>query len=207
MQTSRVFILANDALARAGLAALLSEQSELEIVGQGAADEEASAQLEMFSPDVIVWDLGWNDAATIERVNELAENIPTLLLMQDDAAINSVQSANARGILRRDARIEKILAAIHALAHGLTVIEPSFIAASLPARGLKDDAPLEELTPREMQVLKLLARGFANKQIASELKISEHTVKFHINAILGKLGAQSRTDAVVRATRAGLIAL
>ncbi len=87
------------------------------------------------------------------------------------------------------------------------VLDPTLAPAILPARDWEDEPLVEALTPREEEVLHLLADGLSNKAIALQLGISDHTVKFHVNAILGKLGAQSRTEAVVRATRMGLLVL
>jgi DNA-binding NarL/FixJ family response regulator len=94
-----------------------------------------------------------------------------------------------------------------AAAQGLVVLDPSLSNPALLARDPSSPSLVEELTPRELQVLELLAEGLPNKVIARRLGISDHTVKFHVNAVLGKLGAQSRTEAVVRATRLGLILL
>jgi len=94
-----------------------------------------------------------------------------------------------------------------AAAHGLVVLDPSLVNPVLEARDPSSASLVEELTPRELEVLGLLAEGLPNKAIARRLGISDHTVKFHVNAVLGKLGAQSRTEAVVRATRLGLILL
>jgi DNA-binding NarL/FixJ family response regulator len=94
-----------------------------------------------------------------------------------------------------------------AAAQGLVVIDPQTAVSLLPSAEHSLAQPLGELTPREVEVLQLLSEGLPNKAIASQLGISEHTVKFHVNAIMGKLGAQSRTDAVIRATRSGLIIL
>ncbi len=203
MPPLRVLILSDDALARAGLAAILNEQDGIEVAAQVAAPADLRDALELYAPDVVVWD--WN-GESVERLNELAEGSRVLALIRDDTAIHSLGSAPPRGILRRDASAAKIVTALQSIAQGLTVIEPDFLVQVAPARML-DEPPAEELTPREMQVLQLLARGLANKTIAQELGISEHTVKFHVNAILGKLGAQSRTDAVVRAMRLGLVTL
>ncbi len=93
------------------------------------------------------------------------------------------------------------------MSQGLVVIDPAFPLAVVPARGEAADVAAEELTPREVEVLQLLVEGLPNKQIAQRLSISEHTVKFHVDAILGKLGAHSRTEAVTRAARLGLIIL
>jgi two-component system nitrate/nitrite response regulator NarL len=96
---------------------------------------------------------------------------------------------------------------LRAAAGGLIVLDPALAGAVLSARETSPDRLVEELTPRELEVLQLLAEGLPNKAIGLRLEISEHTVKFHVNAILGKLGAQSRTEAVVRASRLGLIIL
>jgi two-component system nitrate/nitrite response regulator NarL len=112
-----------------------------------------------------------------------------------------VQNAGARGLLRRDTTPEPLLAALGAVLAGLLVLDPA-LGGSLATRAAP---PAADLTPREVEVLALLAEGLANRAIAQRLAISEHTVKFHLNAILGKLGAQSRTEAVVLAIRLGLI--
>jgi DNA-binding NarL/FixJ family response regulator len=93
------------------------------------------------------------------------------------------------------------------VALGLASLDPALAAALIPPQDQAPTPPAEELTPRELEVLRLVAQGLPNKAIAQRLEISEHTVKFHVNAILGKLGVQSRTEAVVHATRLGLILL
>jgi DNA-binding NarL/FixJ family response regulator len=116
----------------------------------------------------------------------------------------------ARGILLEDAGSEALAAALKAVTQGMLVIHGSVADAALPSAlstNAAADGEVEALTPREAEVLNLIAEGLPNKTIAARLSISEHTVKFHVNAILTKLGAQSRTEAVVRATRLGLIAL
>ncbi|MBI5650156.1 MAG: response regulator transcription factor [Chloroflexi bacterium] len=192
---NRVLIIAVDPLARAGLAALLANQRACAVVGQIARDEIAHA-VETFRPDVIV--------GAFERDDDLREwGAPVIALVPDENAARDAWSSGARGVLSRNASAEKITATIGAIAQGLAVFDPAFVLNIAPAR-----APLvEELTPRETQVLQLLAQGKSNKTIARELDISEHTVKFHVNAILGKLNAQSRTEAVVLATRLGLVML
>jgi two-component system nitrate/nitrite response regulator NarL len=128
-------------------------------------------------------------------------------LLPDDAHAAAAWSAGARGLFLRDANITSLVAGLAAASQGLVVLDPDLAGMVLPDRGVLLVPPMEELTPRELEVLLLLAEGLPNKAIASHLGISEHTVKFHVNAILGKLGAQSRTEAVIRATRMGLISL
>jgi DNA-binding NarL/FixJ family response regulator len=162
----------------------------------------------MYAADVVVWDLGWDPTQGIERLADLAETdiAPVLALVSNDAAAAEAWSAGARGLLPRNASPSALSAAVLAVSQGLVALDREF--AGLLAKGDRLPTPLpEELTPREMEVLRLLAEGLPNKSIASRLGISEHTVKFHINAILGKLGAQSRTEAVSRGVRLGLILL
>ena len=119
----------------------------------------------------------------------------------------SIWAAGARGLLLRTSSPAGLAAALTAVAQGLAVLDPELTAAVSPVR---DSAPPPlnvDLTPREQEVLQLLAEGLPNKAIADKLGISEHTAKFHINSILGKLSARSRTEAVTRATRLGLIVL
>lgn len=204
----RVLICAADLLARVGLAALLAEQPGLTVVGQVAPTDDLARQLTVFQPDVVLWDMGWSPATVVEVLSAFTDyGPPVLALLDDDAAMADVWAAGARGILLRNAPAATLCAALQALWHDLVVLTPSFVGgAPLPA-GEDAEIVLEPLTPRELDVLHWLAQGLSNKLIARQLSISEHTVKFHLNAILGKLGAQSRTDAVVRATRAGLIKL
>jgi DNA-binding NarL/FixJ family response regulator len=113
--------------------------------------------------------------------------------------------AGALGVLLRNADGERLLAALRAVASGVAVLEPALLAAFVNARAAPADALA--LTPRETEVLALVAEGLSNKLIADRLKISEHTAKFHLNAILNKLGAETRTEAVVLAARRGLLML
>lgn len=212
----RVLIVAGDPLARAGLAAVLGDQPECTVVGQVAGSEDLTGVADVYEPSVILWDLGWEpvpDAVDYgeedsEPFTDLAEmGFPVLALLADDAQAVGAWKAGAAGLLPRDAGVEALVAALLAVAKGLVALDPALSEALLPVRGEAPGVLVEELTPREMEVLQLLAEGLPNKTIAFQLGISEHTVKFHVNAILGKLGAQSRTEAVVRATRLGLIIL
>jgi DNA-binding NarL/FixJ family response regulator len=135
---------------------------------------------------------------------------PAVAVVADEMDAREALAAGARATLPRDADGESLAAAIRAVVQGLVVLDDSFAAALL---GDVRDAPVtaadlpESLTPREAEVLQLLAQGLPNKVIAQRLGISDHTVKFHVNAILGKLGVQSRGEAIVQAVRLGLVAL
>ncbi len=205
----RALVVAADPLARAGLATLLASQPGCIVVGQVAADAELANALPVYRPDVIVWDFGAEATRAPQDANALRDlGVHVVALLPDETIAADVWTSGARGILPRAASAENLTAALAAVAHGLAVIDPVFADALLPAaRDQSPAPPIEALTPRELQVLRLMAEGQSNKAIARALGISEHTVKFHVNAILGKLNVSSRTEAVVHATRLGLILL
>ncbi|MCB8944886.1 MAG: response regulator transcription factor [Ardenticatenaceae bacterium] len=209
MTPLHLLLIADDPLARAGLAALLADVPDCEVVGQMssvALTADFSPDL-LALPDVIIWDMGWDPADVVLDWPDLPA--PVVVLLADEEQATAVYHHNLRGILLRDMDTDKLIAAARAVANGLLAIEPRLAKALLPATNTDDDdLTLDEpLTPRELEVLQRLAEGLTNKAIAIELGISEHTIKFHVNAIMGKLHAQSRTEAVVRATRLGLILL
>ena len=207
MDDLRVLVVADDPLARAGLATLLAGQPGCSVVGQVAGDVDLVATRQVYRPDVLVWDLGWGDPTqSLERLAGL-HDVPVVALVSDEAHAADAWAAGARGLLRREADVESLVAALRSVAQGLVSFDPVLAAALIPPQDQAPTPLAEELTPRELEVLRLLAQGLPNKAIAQRLEISEHTVKFHVNAILGKLGVQSRTEAVVHATRLGLILL
>ncbi len=206
----RVIVVGDDPLARAGLANQLIEVTGLDIVAQIAADDSVSSAYRAYVPDAVVWDLGWSLESSDwrERLSDLVEaGAPVVTLLPDNSLTIEAWSAGARGLLSREADPARVRAALNAVNQGLVAVDPALGGALLPTHGATDAFKVEELTKREHEVLKLLAEGLSNRSIAVQLEISEHTVKYHVNSILRKLGAQSRTEAVVRATRSGLILL
>ncbi len=170
--------------------------------------------LPAYSPNVILADLGWSidtdiladEAASLPELGQI-QGIPTLGLIADASQAATAWRAGYRSLLLRSESPRALVSGLHATADGLWVLSPK-LSLPFPVYGPSDQPfDFEELTGREQEVLELLAEGLTNRGIAHRLGISEHTVKFHVNSILGKLGADSRTDAVVRATRAGLILL
>ena len=212
MADLRLLVVAADPLARAGLVMLLDDQPGLHIAGQVSGGESLAGEIDVFEPDMLVFDLGWESEESLVVLEELAlepegGQLSVVVLAPDEEAAAAAWSAGARGVLPRTASAEQLEAAILGVAQGLAVIEPGLLADAWSPGSPGEPGPVEELTPRELEVLQLLAEGLANKAIAQRLAISEHTVKFHVNAIMSKLGAQSRTAAVVKATRLGLIML
>ena len=204
----RILIVADDQLARAGLATIVGNLPASTVVGQIDGESARSGIQEVYRPDVVLWDLGWEPALALELLAEMPEASPPVVALLPNAThFAEAWAAGARGLILRDAPAQDLHAAIIAVAQGLVVIGDELATALLPTGGQSPAHPLQELTRRELEVLNLLAEGLPNKVIAARLNISEHTIKFHVNAIMSKLGAQSRTEAVTRATRSGLILL
>ncbi len=214
MNELRVTLIGDDSLARAGLAALLAGREDCHVVDQVDSSPTQLRTVDLNNPDVLLWDLGWDPetglAALADFCDGTAQTPPVLVLAPRDEDAQIARTAwrmGASGVLLRSARPGMIVAGLHAVATGLTVWDPSLTEQILPQGDDPADLLLDPLTPRELDVLQLLAEGLPNKTIARRLAISDHTVKFHVNALLSKLQAQSRTEAVVRATRAGLVTL
>jgi DNA-binding NarL/FixJ family response regulator len=155
--------------------------------------------------DVVVWDLGPQSAALATRQVLPLEDIRTLALVPDEERALDALRSGAQGVLFRSAEPAQLAAAVTSVSRGILALEPTLLASIFAQRSAVSQAT--ELTPRELDVLNLLAEGLSNKLIANRLHISEHTAKFHVNAILNKLAADTRTEAVVQAVRRGLLML
>ena len=216
-----VFIVAPSPLARAGLENLLrARQVEVEVAGSFPRLDDLASRLDDTPVDAILVD------STGEPLASFLESLTTSGLASDSAvvllgepasssAVSAALDAGVRAVLPNDLSPDQLVAALRAVASGLLVLDPAqaltpvnthgFAPSPERSQGLEDLA--EGLTPRESEVLQMLASGLGNKEIAAKLAISEHTVKFHVASILGKLGAASRTEAVSLGIRRGLILL
>ena len=207
----RLALVAEDPLARGALSRALGEQAGelLLLVTSGTQEELESASGE--APDVVLWDTGLRLPESNTRVETPDLGAPVLALVADEAAGEVALTAGARGLLFRDVAPTPLVAGLLAVARGLTVFDPALTEVRAASRATHATSPgspgPDSLTPREREVLALLAEGLSNKAIADRLSISEHTAKFHVNAVLAKLGVQRRTEAVVRAARMGLVTL
>lgn len=201
----RVLVIADDVLARGGLVSALQDWPDLNVVGRASPSDSYQELLIGFRPEVVLWDVGWAEDRPPDEWG--ANDQPSVLaLIQEPDQAALAWSWGARGVLLRSADGATLAAAVRSLALGLSVAGESLWPdpqAALYQPGTERE--LEELTPRELDVLQLLAEGLSNRGIAHRLGVSEHTVKFHVNSILGKLNAQSRTEAAVLAARAGLL--
>ena len=207
----QVLVVADNLLARAGLAALLDTQDTVEVVGQATGDNLLD-MLELTQADVILYDMGWRVADALHSLAALArQETPIVVLIADENDAQTVMGGLASfawyGLLLNENDPELLQMALQATVAGLLVIDPALSDILATNNNSTSETLPEALTPRENDVLQLLAQGMTNKAIALQLGITDHTVKFHVNAIMTKMGAQSRTEAVVIATRAGLIIL
>ncbi len=208
----RVLVVDDHDLFRTGLRALLEEEG-MEVADARSGDA-ALAVLGWFNPQVIVMDLNMPDMSGIEattRVLEAQPGVSVLMLTinRDDARVVEAIQAGASGYLLKDAELDQIVGAIHAAASGQSVLGPTATSAVMahvrdaPSSG-PAPAALAELSPRERDVLSLLARGCDNSAIGERLFLSPSTVKHHVSRILQKLGVENRLQAAAFAIRAGL---
>jgi NarL family two-component system response regulator YdfI len=210
----RVFIVAASPLMRAGLQSMLAD-GHVDVAGTAADFDAISGQLVDVEPDVVLVQIAADaheDLLNTLEDTEIAREYPVIVLSEQtkSAWLSDALRTGVRAVLPGDVTPEQLRAALEAAVTGLVVIHaseldtvlPAPAALSLPIRELA-----EALTPREREVLQMISAGLGNKEIAGRLSISEHTVKFHVASILGKLGASSRTEAVSIGIRHGLVLL
>ena len=206
----RVLITDDHSVVRQGLRMFLSLDPELEVVGEAANGEEALRMARDMSPDVVLMDLVMPVMDGISATGAIRSELPdveviALTSVLEDASVTGAVKAGAIGYLMKDTEAEELGRAIKAAAEGRVYLAPE--AAARLMREVRTPESPESLTERETEVLQLLARGKANKQIATSLYVTEKTVKAHVSSILAKLGVQSRTQAALYAVRAGLVSI
>ena len=211
----RVLIVDDDDLMRAGLRGVLSSDEAIEVVGEARDGRDAVYRTRLLSPDVVLMDVRMPDLDGISATRELLAAHPEVKVLilttfeQDDYIFGALR-AGASGFLLKRTKPEELVAAIHTIAEGESLLSPSVTSrviermAGQPGVEPGDDTRLEELTPREREVLTLLAGGLSNGEIAAELVIEESTVKTHVKRILAKLGARDRVQAVIFAYETGI---
>jgi len=206
----RILIVDDHAVVRQGLKMFLGLDPDFEIVGEGESGEEAVRLTGELNPDVILMDLlmpvmdGITAISTIRRDFPDIEIIALTSVLEDEAVMKAMR-AGAIGYLLKDTQAEELRRAIKAAAAGQVQLSPQ--AAARLMREVRAPESPEKLTERETDVLRLLALGHANKEIALELNIGEKTVKTHVSAVLRKLGVPSRTQAALHAVRIGLVSI
>jgi DNA-binding NarL/FixJ family response regulator len=212
---TRVLIADDDHLMRAGLVELLSGDPSIKIVGEASTGREAIERTRQLDPDVVLMDVRMPDLDGIEATRELTAAVPRARVLilttfeQDDYIFDALR-AGASGFLVKRTRPEELIAAVHTIGAGDSLLSPSVTRrvinrmAQQPTPHLVDQAKLRHLTPRERDVLKLIARGLANREIATELVVEESTVKTHVKRILMKLQLRDRVQIVIFAYESGV---
>jgi DNA-binding NarL/FixJ family response regulator len=212
---TRVLIADDDDLMRSGLVELLSGDPELEVVGEASTGREAVDRARRLDPEVVLMDVRMPDVDGIEATRELARASPRARVLilttfeQDDYIFGALR-AGASGFLLKRARPEELIAAVQTIAAGDSLLSPSVTrrvidrTAQQPTPELDDQAKLDELTPREREVLELIARGLSNREIATQLVVEESTIRSHVRRILMKLGLRDRVQVVIFAYETGV---
>ncbi|MBC8511534.1 MAG: response regulator transcription factor [Dehalococcoidia bacterium] len=214
VEAIRILIADDHPVVREGLFAMLSRQSDFEVVGEARDGVEAVNKAKELSPEVVLMDLRMPELDGVEAMNQIKSAKPNtkfiiLTTYSDDDYIFRGIEAGARGYLLKDAPREELFKAIRAVHRGESLIQP-VVASKVLDRltELSRRAPSgEELSERELEVLRLMAKGAANKEIGVELSIAQSTVKTHISTIFQKLGVNDRTEAVTEALKKGIIRL
>lgn len=212
MEAIRLVLVDDHRVVRRGLRSFLDAFPDVSIVGEASSGEEVLEKVESWLPDVVIMDLlmpgGMDGIETTRRIRSITPHTQVVVLTAytDDARVVAALRAGAIGYVRKDAKPEILLAAVRAAAHGQSLLDPS-IAASVLQELITKFKIREDLTGREMEVLRWLAHGRTNREIADELVVGEETVKTHVGNILAKLHLAHRTQAVIHALKQGLISL
>lgn len=212
-QPIKVLLVDDHEMVRIGLAAVLDTEEGIEVVGEASNGQEGLRLAQMYKPDVVLMDLvmdGMDGVETTRRLMEILPDCKVIVLTSyiDDSKMYPVIEAGAFSYLLKTSRATEIAEAIRAAARGQSVLE-SQVAAKMMNRFRQPQraqapAPHESLTEREMEVLKLLAQGLSNQEIADKLFIGVKTVKYHITNIFSKLGVEDRTQAAIYAHKQGI---
>ncbi|MCB0104691.1 MAG: response regulator transcription factor [Caldilineaceae bacterium] len=208
MSSIKILIADDHPIVRDGLRAVLSTQADFVIIGEAGSGAEVIEQVRRQQPDVLLLDLEMPDGdgvATLQRLGERQSAVRAIVFTAfdtDDRIVEAVR-AGAQGYLLKGAPRDELFNAIRVVHAGGSLLQP-VVASKLISR-LNRPAPVDLLTEREREVLTLVAQGRSNREIADELIVTERTVKFHVSAILGKLDAANRTEAVALARAQGIL--
>jgi DNA-binding NarL/FixJ family response regulator len=211
--TTRLLIVDDHAVVRQGLRTFLDLEPSLEVVGEAADGAEAVRAARRIRPDVILMDLLMPEMDGITAIQLIRQELPEIEIIAltsvlEDASVMGAVRAGAIGYLLKDTQADELVRAVKAAAAGQVQLSPKAAARLLRDVRTPEPSTLNHaLSPRETEVLRLLAGGKTNKAMAFELSIGEKTIKTHVSRILGKLGVQSRTQAALYAGRIGLIPL
>ena len=204
-----VFLVDDHTVLRQGLRFILDEVEDMEVVGEAGTGAEALDRIPLLDPDVVLLDIHLPDMSGVDVARELkARGVRAhiIVLTVSDRHHDLVDAirAGARGYLLKSSSANEVIYAVRQVMLGGAVLPPDLTVQALTHRSATS-SPLDDLTEREIEVLKLVAQGLGNKEIAARLSLSENTVKTHVRHILSKLNARSRAEAAAYAVRAGLV--
>ena len=206
----RLLVADDHPMLREGLVAVLGTQADFEVVGEASDGEDVVRLAESLGPDVILLDLempGTDGVEALERLRDSSSTARSVVFTayDDDERILGALRAGARGYLLKGASRQEIFGAIRTVASGGSLLQPDVTSRLL--EHMRHASEIIPLTPRECEVLRLLAEGLSNREISTRLFVTERTIKFHVSSILAKLGADNRTEAVTIAAQRGLVSL
>jgi DNA-binding NarL/FixJ family response regulator len=213
MDIVNILIVDDHTLFRTGVRKMLEAEGDMRVVGEAATGQEALEQARKLMPDIILMDIRMPDLDGVKAARILHREMPHVgiifvTMFEDDEFVFQGLEAGGRGYILKDAGPDTMLRAIRAVAHGESLLGPTIaqkVMRQFSALPGKQTPLVDDLTPRELEVLTLIAEGMGNKEIAKELVISEKTVKNHINNIFSKLHVSDRSQAMLYAIRKGLI--
>jgi DNA-binding NarL/FixJ family response regulator len=211
----RIVIAEDHSVVRQALRVMLEMEPDVTVVGEAVDGEKAIQLTQEFKPDLVILDVRMQGMDGVEATRRIREKFPKIAILiltgfGDEEILLQAVEAGAHGFLLKDATHEELLDAIHRLVKGESLVTPSLLRRLLDEFAHRHEEPHpahDQLTPREEEVLRALARGLRNEEIARELVISEKTVKTHLTSIFGKLHVDGRSQAIIYAIRHGLVSV
>ncbi|HLE81534.1 MAG TPA: response regulator transcription factor [Dehalococcoidia bacterium] len=217
-QRIRVLIVDDHQMVREGLKAMMETESDIVVVGEAADGAEALAKVQELVPDLVLMDTsmpGMDGLESTRRLRDLSPSTPVLMVSahDNDAYVIQALRAGAAGYISKDSSRELLVEAVRAVSSGLVLTTPPFLRRTMErmmgpkGNGHFNGGPFvaESLTPREREVLTLMVEGLTNRKIGAHLDLAEDTVKRHVQALIAKFQASDRTEAAVKAVRAGIV--
>lgn len=209
-QPTRVVIVDDHEMLVQGLRAALAPETDIEVVATAGTVEDGCTAVRLYRPDVVLMDYELPDGDGAQATERIKADVPAVQVVMvtsfdDETVLVRAIEAGCSGFITKHKAVGEVASAVRAAHSGEALISPSMLARLLPRLRRREQGPGVDLTPREMEVLKLLAEGVSNAAIAERLVLSLHTVRNHVQNVIGKLGAHSKLEAVANAVREGIL--